>query len=73
MIGLDDRSGVMTQPNTDLMSHAHTTCFRVTPETLSPKNTLIIDLRQPIQDATTRAMTRHVKGTAGNDMIKCEG
>jgi hypothetical protein len=65
MIGLYDRSGVMTQPNTDLMPYIHNTCFPVALGTLSPKNTLIIHLPQPNQDATTRAMTRHVRERPG--------
>ena len=65
MIGFYDRSGVMTQPNTDLMPHTHTTCFPVSLGTLSPKNTPIIHLRQPTRDATTRAMIRHMREKPG--------
>lgn len=58
MIGFIDRSGVMTQPNIDLMSRTQNICFPVMLGTLSPKKTLIY-LRQPSQDATIRAMTHH--------------
>jgi len=58
MIGFFDRSGVMTQPNIDLMPRTQNACFPVSLGTLSPEKTLIY-LRQPSQDATTRAMTHH--------------